>query len=70
MEKPQTDNCCTLLGWTEYTATIGFYDLHFSVAPETDLNDTFTAFCHDEQELLKINGWNLENIEEILPAIK
>ncbi len=62
---PTTDNCCTLLGWTEYMAEAGGYDLHISVGPNTDTEGTFEAFCHDEQEMIKVNGWNvtLEKIE-------
>lgn len=62
---PQTDNCCTNMGWTEYYATAGCYELHFSVAPDTDLDGAFAAFCHDEQEMVIIKGWHLEYIEEL-----
>jgi hypothetical protein len=38
-------------------ATASGCDLHISAPPACDLDDTFIAFCHDGQELLKINGW-------------
>lgn len=63
---PKTDNCCTSLGWCEYTAIAGDYHLHFSVAPKTNLDETFTAFCHDNQEIISINGWNLSEIEQVV----
>lgn len=66
MTYPKTDNCCTNLGWLEFTATAGDYDLHFSVAPKTNLDGRFTAFCHDNQELIDVNGWNLSDIEEVI----
>ena len=65
MNYPQTDNCCTRMGWDEYTAEAGEYDLHFSTAPDTDLDGTFKAFCHDNQEMITINGWMLGGIEEV-----
>tara|TARA_R110000822_G_C15013665_1_gene462280 strand:+ start:59 stop:250 length:192 start_codon:yes stop_codon:yes gene_type:complete len=55
---PTCDNACTLMGWIEYSAEVGAYDLHISVAPDTDLDDKFHAFCHDEQEMIWVNGWN------------
>ena len=55
---PKTDNCCTEMGWEFYQADYNGGDLLISVAPETDLDSTFMAFCHDEQEMIKVNGWN------------
>lgn len=54
-----SDADCTRNGWHEligYNMTDGT-DIHVSVAPETDLDSTFTAFWHDEQEPITINGW-------------
>lgn len=51
------DNDCKLAGWTEYYADAGHFDLHISVAPNTDLDDSFRAFCHDDQEMITVNGW-------------
>jgi hypothetical protein len=63
---PTTDNCCTRLGWIEYRVDAGGYDLHISVDPEADTDDRFKAFCHDEQEMIWVNGWSvtLEKIED------
>ena len=57
MKMPKTDNDCTELGWREYLVYMGEYELHVSICPCCDLDGTFRAFCHDEQELLNINGW-------------
>lgn len=62
---PTSDACCTRMGWIEYTATAGCSDLHFSVHPETDLDGTFMAFCHDGQEMIRVNGWNLSYLEAL-----
>jgi hypothetical protein len=54
---PATDNTCLTLGWVEYAADAGGYDLHISVDPDADLDGEFIAFCHDEQEMITVNGW-------------
>ena len=59
------DNDCTRAGWIESIIHIGEYDLHVSYEPTADLADNFLAFCHDEQEMLKINGWLIEEVELI-----
>lgn len=66
MRLPKTDNCCTNLGWIEFEMEINGYCLHLSVAPSTDLDGTFLAFCHDEQEIITVDGWLIENTERIL----
>jgi hypothetical protein len=55
-----SDACCTRAGWVEYFATAGEVDLHVSVAPDSDLDALVTVFCHDEQEMLTVNGWQLD----------
>lgn len=57
MAHPQTDACCTRMGWIEYLADADGFDLHISAHPDADLDGTFLAFDHDEQEMIKINGW-------------
>ncbi len=52
------DNDCTTAGWKEYFAAGGEWDLHISVSPESDLDGVVIAFCHDEQEMIKLHGWN------------
>ena len=54
---PTSDNCCTRLGWKEYIAEYDGGDLHVSIAPDADLDDTLLAYCHDEGEMIKLNGW-------------
>lgn len=53
---PTCDNDCTVRGWKLYEVVIGGSDLLVSVPPGTDLDDTVYGFCHDEQEMLKIQG--------------
>ena len=65
MNNPVSDACCTRMGWVEATIYIGMHDLHVSYPRDTDTDDTFQAFCHDEQEMIKINGWLIEEIEII-----
>lgn len=57
---PTCDNDCTVLGWSEYFAAGGPYDLHVSVPPNADLDGVIRVFCHDEQEMLTLNGWAFE----------
>lgn len=56
--------CCARAGWIEYLAISGGADIHVSVAPDTDLDGIVSAYCHDEGEMIVINGW-LFNWEEI-----
>ena len=65
MTYPQTDNCCTRMGWDEFLIDIGNYQLHVSTSPETEMQGTFKAFCHSEQEMISINGWLIDSIELI-----
>lgn len=67
MKKPKTDNCCTELGWIEYIIYIGNDDLHVSICPCCDTDGTFRAFDHDEQELISINGWLVDEFM-VVPA--
>lgn len=60
MAFPTCDNDCTRSGWVEVMALNGAYDLHLSVAPDTDLEGEVWAFCHDEQEMIRVNGWMFE----------
>ena len=59
------DNDCTVAGWIEAIVIMGTYDLHISHAPDADLDDRFAAFCHDEQEMIYINGWLIESYEDV-----
>jgi len=57
------DNDCTMAGWIESIIHLGEYDLHVSYDPDTDIDGAFHAFCHDEQEMIAINGWLIDDIE-------
>ena len=57
MNYPTCDNDCTKMDWVEYYLTSVEYELHVSIPPNSDLNGTFKAFCHDRQEMLNVNGW-------------
>lgn len=35
------------------------------IQPDEDLDDTFTAFDTDNNEWLTVNGWLLDNVEEL-----
>ena len=59
MKYPITDNCCTNAGWVEYIADTGANDLHISIPPHTDTDGKFLAFCHAEQEMIRVTGWNV-----------
>ena len=54
---PQTDNECTRAGWREYCAHADGLDLHVSIAPNASLDGIVVAFDHDEQEIIRLNGW-------------
>lgn len=64
---PLTDNCCTRMGWIEATASNGSVDLHISHHPGVDLDDLFLAFDHDEQEMIRVCGWQMTDYEVIPP---
>lgn len=63
--KMTCDNDCTRAGWQEAEIEIGYYSLHVSHNPDADLDDTFAAFCHDTQEMMRINGWLIEEYHPI-----
>jgi hypothetical protein len=56
---PQSDNCCTRMGWIEYMVCAGASDIHVSVEPDADIDGMFRAFSHDDQEMIVISGWNV-----------
>lgn len=60
------DNDCTRAGWQEYILVSDSHELHVSTAPDADLDGEFLAFCHDTQEMIKVNGWlfSIEDIED------
>ena len=65
MTNPSTDNECTLRGWTEAVIETGFHSLHVSYSPDAEIDDAFMAFCHDDQEMIRVNGWLIESLELI-----
>lgn len=53
-----SDNGAVLAGYTlELMGYADGMDIHISVEPDTDLDDRFRAFDHDEQEMIMVNGW-------------
>lgn len=60
---PTTDAECTRRGWQEAILTSGPRDLHVSYPKGTDLDGHFRAFCHDEQEMIRVRGWMIEEVE-------
>ena len=44
--------------WNLYHVETPADDLLVSIAPDADLDDVVTGFCWDEQEIIKIHGWN------------
>ena len=66
MKNMTCDNDCTNAGWIEALITLDeYYELHLSHDRNADLEGTFSAFCHDGQEMLKVNGWNISDYELI-----
>jgi hypothetical protein len=63
--RPTCDADCTRLGWTEAFISSGAQELHISHHPEADLEDAFMAFCHDEQEMIRVKGWLIAEYEQI-----
>lgn len=60
-----SDNECAQHGWVEAIVSTPLHDLHVSYPHGTDLDDRFSAFCHDEQEMITINGWHLDAVDVI-----
>ena len=56
---PQSDNCCTRMGWIEYMVCAGASDIHVSVEPDADIDGLFRAFSHDDQGMIVISGWTV-----------
>lgn len=59
--KPTTDNECILFGWDcEYiiTSINGEMTMHVSVPSDVDRDATIIVFNHDEQECVRILGYN------------
>lgn len=54
-----SDNGAALAGFTrEVIADNGrCLSLHLLIKPDTDLDSTFTAWCTDEQEFIRVRGW-------------
>jgi hypothetical protein len=51
--------------WKEYEIHMMTGSLHISVAPETDLDGEFMAFCHAEQEMIRVSGWLIDDFTEV-----
>ena len=62
---PVSDNCCTNMKWKEYEIHMMTGSLHISVSPETKLDGDFMAFSHDEQEMIRVSGWLIDDFTEV-----
>jgi len=61
-----THNGAVLAGYTKHvTASAGSIELDILIKPDVDLDDSFTAFCLDENELIRVDGWNF-TFEEVI----
>lgn len=58
-----SENGARLAGLTRAIECEGFAcSLSLYVRPDADLDGTFKAFCRDECEMIRVNGWTLESI--------
>jgi hypothetical protein len=48
----------------EITLSSDCLDLNLLIREGTDLDDTFKAWCLDEKEFIKVNGWLFSIVEE------
>jgi hypothetical protein len=48
----------------EITLSSDCLDLNLLIREGTDLDDTFKAWCLDEKEFIKVNGWMFSIVEE------
>ncbi|OOX20972.1 hypothetical protein Xbuh_06010 [Xanthomonas axonopodis pv. bauhiniae] len=65
------DNAAAMAGFTrEVFARTTTLDLHLLVRPDDDLDGCFQAWCTDEQEWLRVEGWNfcIEDVHSGAPA--
>ena len=54
-----SDNAAVLAGYTKEVFLSSMeVDLFLLVKPETDLDSSFKAWDTDNQEWLRVNGWN------------
>ena len=64
MNQPTSDNCCTRMGWIKLIVSCSWFEVQVSIEPDTDTAGSFKAFCHDNQEMITINGWMTDDITE------
>lgn len=57
---PMSDNECSELGWVEYIVSDLFVNFHVSAPQDADLDDEIFVFNHDEQEMIRVQGWALD----------
>ena len=43
--------------WQKYYLYSDEYDLYVKAPIDTDFDGTFTAYCLDNNEFIKVNGW-------------
>ena len=54
-----TDNVAVLDGYTKEVQLENYQgdELYLLVKPDTDLGESFKAWCTDEQEFIRVSGW-------------
>ena len=65
INNPTCDADGTRRGWTEAVIEAGTRSLHVSYHPDADLDGPFKAFCHDDQEMIVLKGWLIDDITAI-----
>ena len=55
--------------WKEYRVEIGNQTLHLSIENDVDTIDEFFAFCHDNIEMIRVNGWLIDSIEPMIEPL-
>ena len=49
----------------KYIISMGEYELCVGVQSDIDMDGTFSAYCYDEKENILINGWMIDQIQQI-----
>ena len=50
--------------WQEYYLYSDNYDLYVKAPIDSDFDGTFNAYCLDNKEYIKVNGWLFNVIEK------
>ena len=49
----------------KYIISMGEYELCVGVQSGIDMDGTFSAYCYEEKENILINGWLIDQIQQI-----